>query len=139
MRLFEKRMVEIKFFKIPFQFVVCQTYSLCHCCYFCITTDLQSQVSRINKPSKKKIELKYADEDSIVKDKQTGKDIHRFLGNVNLLHNEVTMSCDSAYYSPDKNQVTAFSKIHIEQGDTLDLFGNYLFYDGKSEIANCNR
>ena len=40
------------------------------------------------------------------------------------------MSCDSAHYFPDKNQVTAFSKIHIEQGDTLDLYGDYLFYDG---------
>ena len=35
----------------------------------------------------------------------------------------------------DKNQVKAFSKIHIEQGDTLDLYGNYLFYDGISGIA----
>ena len=36
---------------------------------------------------------------------------------------------------PHKNQVTAFSKVHIEQGDTLDLYGDYLFYDGKSEMA----
>ena len=47
----------------------------------------------------------------------------------------ITMSCDSAHYFPDKNQVKAFSKVHIEQGDTLDLYGDYLFYDGKSEIA----
>ncbi len=26
-------------------------------------------------------------------------------------------------------------KIHIEQGDTLDLYGDYLFYDGKLEMA----
>jgi lipopolysaccharide export system protein LptA len=71
-------------------------------------------------------------------DNLTGKDIHRFLGNVSLKHNDITMSCDSAHFSPDKNQVTAFSRIHIEQGDTLDLFGDYLFYDGKSEIALVN-
>lgn len=29
----------------------------------------------------------------------------------------------------------AYSRIHIEQGDTLNLFGNYLFYDGISGIA----
>ncbi|MCU0409445.1 MAG: hypothetical protein MUD02_10900, partial [Bacteroidales bacterium] len=33
------------------------------------------------------------------------------------------------------NQVTAFSRVHIEQGDTLDLYGDYLFYDGKNEDA----
>ncbi len=37
-----------------------------------------------------------------------------------------------------RNQVTAYHKIHIEQGDTLDLFGDYLFYDGKSELAYVN-
>jgi len=61
------------------------------------------------------------------------KDLQRLLGNVILKHNEVTMLCDSAYYFKKKDQVKAFSKIHIEQGDTLDLFGDYLFYDGPSE------
>ena len=43
--------------------------------------------------------------------------------------------CDSAHYHPEKNQVIAFSKVHIKQGDTLDLYSDYLFYDGKSEMA----
>lgn len=63
------------------------------------------------------------------------KYLQRLLGNVRLKHNEVTMTCDSAYYYKDKNQVKAFSKVHIEQGDTLNLFGDYLFYDGGSENA----
>src|SRR4030043_364776 len=94
-----------------------------------------SQVTPVQRPGRRMIELINADIDSIVIDKHTGKDIHHFLGNVLLRHNEITMSCDSAHFSQDKNQVTAYSKIHIEQGDTLDLFGDYLFYDGKSEIA----
>ena len=98
-----------------------------------LTPVLQSQ--EVKRTEKKKIELIYADEDQIVKDKITGQDIHRFLGQVHLKHNEITMWCDSAHFSPDKNQVTAFSRIHIEQGDSLNLFGNYLFYDGKSELA----
>jgi lipopolysaccharide export system protein LptA len=100
-----------------------------------LITALYSQDIIVKNPVKRRIELKYADEDIIVKDQQTGKDIHHFLGNVLIEHNKITMSCDSAHYSPDKNQITAFSKVHIEQGDTLDLYGNYLFYDGKSEIA----
>ncbi len=98
-----------------------------------LTPVLQSQ--EVKRTEKKKIELIYADEDQIVKDKITGQDIHRFLGQVHLKHNEIIMWCDSAHFSPDKNQVTAFSRIHIEQGDSLNLFGNYLFYDGKSELA----
>jgi lipopolysaccharide export system protein LptA len=97
---------------------------------------LQSQETQTKKAGKKKIELIYADIDYIMQDPVTGKDWHRFVGKVHLKHNEIIMWCDSAHYLPDINQVTAYSKIHIEQGDTLDLFGDYLFYDGKSEMAN---
>jgi lipopolysaccharide assembly outer membrane protein LptD (OstA) len=62
------------------------------------------------------------------------KDRQRLLGNVLIKHKDVTMSCDSAYYYKNKNRVRAFSKVHIEQGDTLDLYGDYLHYDGITEI-----
>lgn len=90
------------------------------------------------KQGKKRIELRHADIDHIMRDKVTGKDWHRFLGNVFLVHKEITMKCDSAHYFPNKNQVEAFSRIHIEQGDTLDIYGNYLFYDGFTENALLN-
>lgn len=137
MRLSEKRMVEIKIFLHKFSF-----FSIRHLLYVAvilfITPVLHSQESQNNKPGKKKIELIYADYDDIVTDLATGKDIHHFVGKVNFKHNETLMWCDSAHYFPDKNQITAFSKIHIEQGDTLDLYGDYLFYDGKSETAFVN-
>lgn len=130
-------MVEIKIFRY-----LLNIFPVRHILYVAIfllfSPNIQSQITPIKKPERKKIELIYADEDIITRDPQTGKDIHHFLGKVLLEHNEITLSCDSAYYSPDKNQVTAFSKIHIEQGDTLDLFGDYLFYDGKSERALVN-
>jgi lipopolysaccharide export system protein LptA len=130
-------MVEIVNFPNRFNFLNIR-YILCIIISLLLTPEIHSQVTQNKGTGKKKIELIYADEDVIGVDKITGKDIHRFLGKVHLKHNDVIMWCDSAYYSPDKNQVTAFSKIHIEQGDTLDLFGNYLFYDGKSEIALVN-
>lgn len=99
-------------------------------------TVLWSQDPTVKKTGKKKIELIYADMDRIVKDPQNGKDLHRFIGKVNIKHNEIIMWCDSAHYSPDRNQVKAYSKIHIQQGDSLDLFGDYLYYDGKLELAN---
>lgn len=84
---------------------------------------------------KRRIDLLHADSDDIEKDKLTGKDWHRLRGAVSLKHNEISMKCDSAHFYPDKNQVTAYSRIHIEQGDTLDIFGDYLFYDGATEKA----
>ncbi|MGD0341709.1 MAG: OstA-like protein, partial [Bacteroidales bacterium] len=87
---------------------------------------------------KKRIDLKYADIDYIERDKLTGKDWHRLIGNVFFIHKEISLKCDSAHYFPDKNQVIAFSRIHIAQGDTLNIFGNYLFYDGTTEQAVLN-
>ena len=88
----------------------------------------QTQTARAGRRA---IDLKNADIDYIEKDILTGKDWHRLLGNVLFLHNNITLACDSAHYMPDKNQVTSYSRVHIEQGDTLDLYSDYLFYDGK--------
>lgn len=82
----------------------------------------------------KKIEIIFAEEWEI--NDRIDKDLQRLIGSVALKHNDVTMTCDSAYYYKNKNQVKAFSRIHIEQGDTLDLYGDYLFYDGDIGIAN---
>lgn len=84
---------------------------------------------------RKRIDLRHADIDILERDRQTRKDWHRLLGHVDLIHNEITMLCDSAHWYPDKNQVTAYGNIHIEQGDTLDIYGDYLFYDGAAESA----
>jgi lipopolysaccharide assembly outer membrane protein LptD (OstA) len=94
---------------------------------------LFSQVDTRSKSGKKKIEILNADL-SIVNSK-LNKDLRRLLGNVRIRHNDISMKCDSAYFYEKKNQVEAFSKIHIEQGDTLDLYGDYLLYDGTEEKA----
>jgi lipopolysaccharide export system protein LptA len=96
---------------------------------------LQSQNVPGNQQTKKKIVLEWADSVIIVKDPVTGKDINHLLGKVRLHDDKIKMWCDSALFYPDVNQLTAFSKIHIEQGDTLNLYGDYLFYDGKSGLA----
>jgi lipopolysaccharide export system protein LptA len=96
---------------------------------------LQSQNVPGNQQSKKRIEIENSDTVDILKDPVTGKDIHHLRGNVRMHDNKIKMWCDSALYFPDKDQVTAYSKIHIEQGDTLNLYGDYLFYDGKSGMA----
>jgi lipopolysaccharide export system protein LptA len=94
---------------------------------------LFSQTASQNNRSKKKIELIYADE--MKPDNTLGPDCKKLLGNVQLKHNDVLMFCDSAYLFQITKKVRAFSKVHIKQGDTLNLYGNYLYYNGEEEKA----
>jgi lipopolysaccharide export system protein LptA len=95
---------------------------------------LIAQGPQTKKTVRKKIEVINADVDVILKG-ASGEEVHHMVGDVRFRHNDVFMYCDSAHYNSGKQQLTAFSNVHIEQGDTLDLYGNYLFYDGASEIA----
>jgi lipopolysaccharide export system protein LptA len=101
-----------------------------------ITSFLEGQnTDPKGKTAKRKIEVLHADEVIDVSERSTGRKITRLLGNVSILHNEVNMKCDSAHLYQGMNQIRAYRKIHIQQGDTLNLFSDYLFYDGTSEIA----
>jgi len=80
---------------------------------------------------RKKIELIYCDE--LIIDKQLNKDLQRLIGNVALRHNQILMTCDSAYLYQELNQVKAYGNVKINQADTISISGNYLFYDGNEE------
>jgi len=95
---------------------------------------LHSQDDPASTQNRRKVELIWADEDIFIKDELIG-DVHHILGNVKFRMDESTLTCDSAHWFPDKMQVKAFSRAHLEQGDTLDLFGDYMFYDGIIDIA----
>lgn len=45
------------------------------------------------------------------------------------------MYCDSALIYEKTNSFEAFSNVRMEQGDTLFIYGDYLFYDGMTQIA----
>jgi lipopolysaccharide assembly outer membrane protein LptD (OstA) len=68
-------------------------------------------------------------------DQKIGKDARKLLGNVQLKHEDVVMSCDSAYFYPATFSVDAFSNIRIVQGDTMTLTGDFLHYDGNTKLA----
>jgi lipopolysaccharide export system protein LptA len=100
-----------------------------------LSFSLHSQDDPSVNQKKRKVELIYADENTIIRDDLTGTDIHHIIGNVKFRMDESTLTCDSAHYLPNKMQITAFSRAHLEQGDTLNLFGDYMFYDGTIDIA----
>lgn len=56
-------------------------------------------------------------------------------GEVCFRHDSVLMYCDSAYFFEKENSLHAFGNVHLIQGDTLEGFGDVLFYDGNSKLA----
>jgi len=81
----------------------------------------------------RKIELIYCD--MLIIDKQVSNDLSRLIGNVTLRHKDIIMTCDSAHLFREINQVKAYGHVKINQGDTLTLAGDYLYYDGNEEKA----
>lgn len=68
-------------------------------------------------------------------DIKIGKDARKLIGNVRLKHDDVVMTCDSAYFYPSTSSVDAFSRVKIVQADTLTLTGDLAHYNGKTRIA----
>ena len=68
-------------------------------------------------------------------DLQLGKEATKLLGNVRLKHEDVIMTCDSAYYYRSTASVDAFSNVKVKQGDTLTLTGDLAHYNGSSKLA----
>ena len=61
-------------------------------------------------------------------------------GNVKFRHDSVYMYCDSACYYDKVSSFEAFGNVKMVQGDTLFLYGDRLYYDGLTQIAEmrCN-
>ena len=68
-------------------------------------------------------------------DVKIGKDARKLIGDVRLKHEDVVMTCDSAYFYPATSSVDAFSHVRVQQGDTLTLTGDLAHYDGTLRLA----
>ena len=60
-------------------------------------------------------------------------------GNVIFRHEEALMYCDSAYFYEKTNSLDAFGHVRMVQGDTLEGFGDKLFYNGNTKIARLRK
>ena len=72
-------------------------------------------------------------------DEQRLPDAQILRGNVRFRHDSVLMYCDSAYFFEKENSLHAFGHVHMVQGDTLEGFGDLLFYNGNTKIARLRR
>lgn len=73
--------------------------------------------------------------DSLSFDRERNADAQVLNGNVCFRHDSAYMYCDSAYFFESTNSLEAFDNVRMEQGDTLFVFGDYLFYDGNRQVA----
>lgn len=88
--------------------------------------------------AQQKAQIKIQNSDSLVFTKMPGKP-NRFLGNVKLRHQDMFMTCDSLYQYADSNYIEAFGHVHAVQNDTLNLWGDFLLYNGNTEKAKVRR
>lgn len=84
----------------------------------------------------KMIELMNAN--SLEYDERTGGKIKKLIGDVAFKHEQVILRCDSAFLYPDNN-LNAFGRIHITQGDSLHIYGDILRYNGNSSQAEIQK
>lgn len=68
-------------------------------------------------------------------DTSVNPDARRLVDSVIFKHEGTTMFCDSAWHYFKENKFEAFGNIHINQGDTLHLYGDHLNYIGKENKA----
>lgn len=83
-------------------------------------------------PQKKKVIVDRSDlGEGIMKE---GKEIRYLKGNVELRQGEVFMYCDSATLVD--NNVIAQGNVIIQQGDSLSIFSDSLYYQGDTRVAD---
>ncbi len=58
------------------------------------------------------------------------------VGNVQLSHDGAILYCDSARFYRQDNSFDAYGRVKMEQGDTITLFGDTLYYKGDEFTAH---
>ena len=97
---------------------------------FCLSAQNQQQ----NRQPKQKSKV-YLIHSNVLRKDASSPDAQIVVGDVIFRHDSVYMYCDSARYYDKINAFEAFNNVRVEQGDTLFLYGDRLYYDGLTQIA----
>lgn len=73
--------------------------------------------------------------DRLYHDSQIDTKAQILVGNVQFRHEDIFMYCDSALFYESSNSLNAFGNVRMNQGDTLNLTGDILYYDGTEKLA----
>ena len=63
----------------------------------------------------------------------------RLIGNVQIMVDGAMMWCDSLYNYSNNNMVDAFGNVHIVRGDTLNMYADFINYNGDTKLAKARR
>jgi len=59
----------------------------------------------------------------------------RFIGHAAFRQGNTTIYCDSAFKNGLTNQLDAYGHVHINQADSVQVYGDYLHYEGNTKMA----
>lgn len=99
---------------------------------FLLLTPLLSYSQSSTSTGGKKVEIVHAK--SLKFDSQLGNGAKRLIGDVEFKQENTHMYCDSAYFY-ENNSLEAFGHIHVNQNDSVHLYGELLRYDGNTKQA----
>ena len=86
-------------------------------------------------PRKKGTLIHLLHSDELYYNQRLNRDAQILVGHVRFRHDDVILTCDSALYYKQSNSFDAFGNVHMNQGDTLTLVSDVLFYDGTDQLA----
>ena len=94
---------------------------------------IKPQIPSANRFQKNKIFLENAD--VLAADYSINPDYQILRGNVKFRKGGMFMWCDSAYFYESSNSLDAFGHVKMQQGDTLFVYADVLYYSGQDELA----
>ena len=98
---------------------------------FCLVAQVQPRRNAAQ-PAKSKVYLLHSD---VLKKSKDNPNAQILVGDVSFRHDSRYMYCESACFYEKTNSLEAFHNVKFVQGDTLFHYGDYLFYDGNTQLA----
>ncbi len=99
------------------------------------TRPIRPEIPSANRYRQDKVFLEYADSLFKVSTWRDTTERQIVKGNVKFRQAGMWMFCDSAYYYPELNSLDAFGHVRMEQGDTLFVYADKLYYNGNEKMA----
>lgn len=100
-------------------------------------TDPVPEPDSITKPVTESVDTSYVyllNADLIRFEEYINPYAQRLMGNVVFRHDSMYMYCDSALFFQEHNSFNAYHNVRAQQGDTLFMYGDSLFYDGNTRL-----
>ncbi len=94
---------------------------------------IKPSIPTADRYQKGRVFLEYAD--SLTMDEKVSTEYQVLNGNVKFRKGDMYMYCDSAHFYDKRNSLYAFGNVKMEQGDTLFVYADQLYYNGDQDLA----